>query len=480
MNARMLGSAALVAACWLAFPPAVEAGPSEDKPTTKSPRECEIEKKLTTQVALDFMNVPLHRALQSLATEYDIPIWPNKAALEAEGIGLDQPVTVKISGLSLRSALNLLVKEAHLRWVVRDEVLQVTTPADARGKLVTRTFAVTDQIVPIHGFATLASGKAAEPAKLAGMSATELIRLLQNTIDPSSWKEAGGLGTIDFLPLNNALVVHQSIDVQEQIADLLAALRRLQEDQVALEVRFVTVSEETLERVGVDFNAAKPSGEACPAADGKRVLADKQVAALLEAAQGDRRTNILQAPKLTLFNGQTGTVQLTGLRLTAQPVVSADRRSVRVAVKVEATEPAKLVGLDSTVSIPDGGTVVLGGLKTTTEVRREYGPPVLSKVPHVNRLFKNVGYGQETQSVLVLVTPRILATEDARAAGYQCRPLICSAETKAAEPAGRSQKMVAELLRACEAACAEGRDAEAGRYLRAALAIDPGCLRDRR
>ena len=33
----------------------------------------------------------------------------------------------------------------------------------------------------------------------------------------------------------------------------------------------------------------------------------------MEAAQGDRRTNVMQAPKLTLFNGQTSTITDPGL-----------------------------------------------------------------------------------------------------------------------------------------------------------------------
>ena len=31
----------------------------------------------------------------------------------------------------------------------------------------------------------------------------------------------------------------------------------------------------------------------------------------MEAAQGDRRTNVMQAPKLTLFNGQTATINVS-------------------------------------------------------------------------------------------------------------------------------------------------------------------------
>ena len=41
---------------------------------------------------------------------------------------------------------------------------------------------------------------------------------------------------------------------------------------------------------------------------GLAFLSDIQVFMFLEAAQGDQRTNVMQAPKLTLFNGQTADI----------------------------------------------------------------------------------------------------------------------------------------------------------------------------
>ena len=92
---------------------------------------------------------------------------------------------------------------------------------------------------------------------------------------------------------------------------------------------------------------------------GLAFLNDIQVFMFLEASQGDRRTNVMQAPKLTLFNGQTSTIQIQdfqffvtnvqvaqvggqvvfipnntpvplGVNLAVQAVVSADRRFVRL------------------------------------------------------------------------------------------------------------------------------------------------------
>jgi Flp pilus assembly secretin CpaC len=39
------------------------------------------------------------------------------------------------------------------------------------------------------------------------------------------------------------------------------------------------------------------------------------------------------------------------------------------------------IQVNTTVTVPDGGTVVLGGLKRLSEGRNEFGPPILSKIP---------------------------------------------------------------------------------------------------
>ena len=84
------------------------------------------------------------------------------------------------------------------------------------------------------------------------------------------------------------------------------------------------------------------------------------------------------------------------------------------------------ISVQTSVAVPDGGTVLLGGLKRLSEARNEYGPPILSKVPYVSRLFKNVGYGRETHSLMMMVTPRIIIQEEEeqRATGFRVPPAV--------------------------------------------------------
>ena len=37
---------------------------------------------------------------------------------------------------------------------------------------------------------------------------------------------------------------------------------------------------------------------------------------------------------------------------------------------------------------------------------------MLNKIPYVSRLFKNVGIGRTTQSLMLMVTPRIIIQEE--------------------------------------------------------------------
>ena len=51
-------------------------------------------------------------------------------------------------------------------------------------------------------------------------------------------------------------------------------------------------------------------------------------------------------------------------------------------------------------------------IKRLNEGRSEFGVPLLSKVPYVNRLFRNVGIGRTTDSLMMMVTPRIIIQEE--------------------------------------------------------------------
>jgi general secretion pathway protein D len=588
---------------------------SQDRNGRRTERELEIERRLRTPVLLRYEDAPLSEVVDGLGELSGVNIHLDPRGLSQEGVNSDTPVTINLSKeISLKSALNLILEPLHLSYVITDEVLKVTSEQVRNGELVTITYNVADLVIPIPNFvpsnniglqglmndayavmgygngvgmpgpAVLLSDRgkpqtaagnqnllaqhmgssaggtssmpiSSGPGGLGGGANADfdsLIDLIVSTVAADTWAEnGGGEAEIREFETNLSLVISQTQAVHEQIADLLEQLRRLQDLQVTIEVRFIRLSDRFFERIGVDFQmninnagarsvftgdptdpfsqsvtvgldtptsasdfprftadldipfrqgsfnvtAPTPFGfDAVTAGKfGFAILSDIEAFFLIEAAQGDNRTNVLNAPKVTLFNGQqaivTDVVQMPfvigvipvvgefaaaqqpvivvlneGTLMSIQAVVSDDRRYVRLTVVPFFTEIGdvstftfegstsstnsssssssfndddqltnesadddirtvtsgvtvqlpefQVITVATTVSVPDGGTVLLGGIKRLSEGRQEAGIPLLSKLPYINRLFMNVGIGRDTDSLMMMVTPRIIIQEE--------------------------------------------------------------------
>ncbi len=203
-------------------------------------------------------------------------------------------------------------------------------------------------------------------------------------------------------------------------------------------------------------------------------LDDIQVDFLIRATQAHRDTRTLTAPRLTLLNGTHAaiwvgrtlyyvssrtwqfTLQTIGLitvpiwtetietasvnpgtALEIDATVSADLKYVTLRVKPSITQllamnqftftgeggdpnhPAFIQvpdlsqeWVDTTVTVPDGGTLLLGGLKSLGEVEKEEGVPLLSKIPIINRGFTNRAKVKDDSTLLILIKPVIIVPRD--------------------------------------------------------------------
>jgi Flp pilus assembly secretin CpaC len=338
-----------------------------------------------------------------------------------------------------------------------EQAVADTNPAPA--VKLTQVYPVADLVIPIQD---------AVPDRVPKHTQEDaLMDVIRQTVAPGSWRVRGGEGTIAYFPIGMALVVHQTPEVQQQVAELLNGLRRLQDVEVAVELRIVTVGERAMEKISAEFPL--PSGKPC-------YLNDGDVKRLLESAQQDRTASIMQAPKITVFNGQRAQVRVTdtgffltgmqakpnaahlgpvetGVKFEVQPVVSADRRTVTLRLKggvFDVERPVPAVPVTVPITAVDGTEVGCGGLRVVqqpqvtqltvdrvlkadagqtavliagtkhVEQRQEVGhcPQVLSRIPYLNRLFRNVGYVRETQTVLFLATTRVVVNEDET---FDCR-----------------------------------------------------------
>lgn len=573
---------------------------------------------------LKFDARPFSEVVDALATLTGLSFVPNWAALEAAAVEKDKEVTIpKIANVKFEKALKLILDvvgggETELAYEIDDGVVRISTKEDLSRNRVTRVYDVSDLLIRVPTFRGRninldqigqqsqqgglgggrflqggggggaqggqnifggggGGGQQNDPEDQPGAPGTDritpIITLIQQTIDPESWRDAGGnVGTIQ--SLNNQIIVTQTATAQAQLRDLLKQLRQSRAMQIAVEARYITITRNWVEQLGVDLDVILNNGNAgfdrttvldpatnnpvlvprqfvrngfTPGAPGNvginlptvpfqqpygqpglvpavgnvgpawgtttpipivnntldlsspsntniasslgalanqtpafqmfgAFLDNIQVDFLIRATQVDRRASDLDAPRLVLFNGQRATFEsfieqdyvaalipiigdnagafapqvataLTGRSLDVHATVSADRKYVTMTVR---TFTRVLGGLQTvffggsqtvgsgfiqlatqttqqirtTVSVPDGGTLLIGGLKQAGERETDAGVPILSRIPILKRAYSNTSTVKDDQILLILIKPTILIQEEAEAEAF---PTLSSA-----------------------------------------------------
>jgi general secretion pathway protein D len=127
-----------------------------------------------------------------------------------------------------------------------------------------------------------------------------------------------------------------------------------------------------------------------------------------------------------------------GPMIDLHPVIENDQRTVRLSLKATLTEflgydhpsnsvpiyvngkkeeavppiPRVKVGtITNTVEVPDGGTVVLGGLRSENVSVVQDKVPLLGDLPVMGRFFRSEIKSSEAKQLLVFVTPTLIDPE---------------------------------------------------------------------
>jgi hypothetical protein len=221
-----------LALCWVVFGLLISLslfGVSRGQNYIRIESEAEARAREKTDVALsgigslDCVDKPLHELADDLSRRMGVSIVLAKRELEDAAISLDMPVTARISGISYRSLLRLVLKDLKLTWTIRNEVILITTPEDAEAMLETRLYPVLDLVA--------VAGTTPDKAMRSEHDYDTLIEMITTTVEPDSWDEVGGPGTIAEYPGAGALVISQTNEIHEHVEKVLAALRRVKQIQ---------------------------------------------------------------------------------------------------------------------------------------------------------------------------------------------------------------------------------------------------------
>ena len=354
------------------------------------------------------------------------------------------------------------------------------------------------------GGAILNIDEGAEKTGGGGINADKLKELIEQRIGGE------GEGSVEFL--SGLLMVRKSLTAHKKIEKLLESLRRTVGVMVTVETRIIDIQDNFLEEIGIDFRGlpaiitnALGLGTNAPNANNNKnigynwtskdqdtdvravtenifsqplgsnagtpfrlsslgggafmynLLDDFQLQAILEAVKKKQKAREVNAPRVTVFNGQASHVlsvhqrayiadievnqtgvtptlnpvigKLTsGSLLEARPIVSYDRKFVTLEIQpqlaTDLTAPGdsqrlrlsnaftditvelpvvSLTEIRSTVMVPDGGTVIIGGLKNFLEQEEVSGVPIVRNIPLLHNLFERKGWTDMKRSMIVLL-----------------------------------------------------------------------------
>ncbi len=111
--------------------------------------ERRIQSTLGDETTQSFVELPLTDAIRQISEAHDIPIVVDERALEEIGLSAEEPVTMSLKNVSLRSFMRLMLRELDLTYMIKDEVMQITTIEAAEQNLVNKVYPVGDLVVPI-------------------------------------------------------------------------------------------------------------------------------------------------------------------------------------------------------------------------------------------------------------------------------------------------------------------------------------------
>jgi hypothetical protein len=180
---------------------------------SESPAEKRIRAALNQPTSLNLTDEPLSQLVAALKESHKIEIQIDQKALDEVGVAGDTPVSVHVSGVRLKSALRLLLDQHDLTYLIKDDVLLITTPDRAAENQVRIMYPVEDLVLV---------GDLQAPE---GADFDSLVDLITSNVAPTTWDSVGGPSSVGVFEHNFSLVISQTEEVHEEIGRLLDTLR---------------------------------------------------------------------------------------------------------------------------------------------------------------------------------------------------------------------------------------------------------------
>ena len=349
---------------------------------------------------LSFFQTDIREALSQLSYEIGKPI-----LMDSTVRGY---VTLEISGVDIKKALDLILLPYGYQWTELDGVYFVGTadPGSENFMYFARTYLY----------------------RTSGYDSSKLIALL-----PDFMKKYVSTSEVD----PTLVVINAPPKIASKVAETLSRID-VPKREVVVEVKIVEVDEATLKKWGIGWKYEEVEGEKGLTLNLIDAILDiiyqaptSKILADIEASIADGSAKLLADPKIRILSGQSGTVSAKtkrsyvqiqdnkkvtktvelGVEVTVTPtvlrngeVVLSVKTSVSNALETNREVPDVVThSLDGAVRVKIGDTITAGGVGFDTYTQSTEKVPFLGDIPVLGYLFRKEIYSKTHKEVLVFV-----------------------------------------------------------------------------
>lgn len=360
-------------------------------------------------------------------------------------------VTVQFEDVPWDQALDLILQQNGLTWVLQGNVMRIgTLDRIAAEQVQTRRLDEESRLnVPLTTVSQ----------KLSYAKAGDVAGLLQNMASPR--------GKIIVDSRTNQLIITEIPDPYLRTMLNLIETIDIPTPQVVIEARIVETTKTFSQQLGVSFEIGGALDPALGTGTGLQfpnrvgftggpfnfqsgnpiitlslgdVLGTFDLDFVLTAAESEGLVRIVSAPKITTQDNTSASIQSgvqfpvqtrvnftttityvdATLQLTVTPQITA-QDTIIMDISVQKVEPAPGLAVVGSGNVPlltrraqtrlmvrDGGTTVIGGIYQSTENRGQSRVPYLHQIPVLGNLFKNRTFDTRHDELLIFITPRIV------------------------------------------------------------------------
>ena len=370
--------------------------------------QADLQNRLNRTISLDLVDTDIRQVLRILAKKGSLNIVADKS--------LKGTVNLSLQAVSLRTAIDLILNTQGLAYKIIDNNLVVAPPQQLNQPTSLDTAIV----------------------RLDTMNGSEIHRIMNTYLTKTE--------SVEFMKDDNLLLIQADSKKIPKLLQLAREMDAQQTPQILLEAQVIETASTALKSLGIKWPNSISYGTQTQTTDGvTAVQSAYNLTSILNALEEEGQAKVLARPRIKVVHNEEAeifigdevpyvetTVDSTGrltesvkfldlgIKLKVKPIIKPGTREVTLDINPEVSYIFAFRGqnndvpwiksrkVQTTVSVQDGNTVIIGGLFNSSDSESVSKLPIIGNLPLLGNLFKSNKTDRSKTELIITVTPQII------------------------------------------------------------------------